>query len=102
MSLSPFLRSPFTDLTPYMFTHQWYGRCANFEMKVINCLEAYGLDKGRIKCKDLISDFQECVGRHKEKARNLEMIRERIRQYKAGERTAENKYQKIPPRPDSF
>lgn len=29
-------------------------------MRVMNCLEAYGVDRGMTKCKDLIDDFKEC------------------------------------------
>lgn len=66
MSLGPFLRSPLTDLTGCLINHQTYGRCAEFEMDMMDCLEAYGMDKGAIKCKDLVSDFQECVGSKKQ------------------------------------
>jgi NADH dehydrogenase (ubiquinone) Fe-S protein 5 len=56
----PFFRSPFTDLTGSLVNHQFYGRCEEMEMRVMNCLEAYGVDRGATKCKDLIDDFKEC------------------------------------------
>lgn len=69
MSLGPFFRSPLTDLTGCVINHQAYGKCAEFEMDMMDCLEAYGVDKGVIKCKDLIADFQECVGMKKQMLR---------------------------------
>ncbi|KAB0803520.1 hypothetical protein PPYR_02663 [Photinus pyralis] len=92
MSLSPFLRSPFTDLTGAMVSHQWYGQCADMELKVMDCLEAYGVDKGRKKCDTLIQDFQECASRKIRNQRIIEMRQERHRQYKAGERSKEDLY----------
>jgi len=56
----PFFRSPFTDLTGSLINHQHYGRCEEMEMRVMNCLEAYGVDRGMKKCKDLVDDFREC------------------------------------------
>lgn len=36
---------------------------------MIDCMEAYGMDKGVVKCKDLIEDFQECAGQKKQMQR---------------------------------
>lgn len=66
MSFWPFVRSPFTDLTANLVNHQSYGKCAAMEMKVMDCLEAYGMDRGTQKCEPLIRDFQECVGMEKQ------------------------------------
>lgn len=38
-------------------------------MTMIDCLEAYGMDMGVKKCKEIIEDFQECVGRKKQMQR---------------------------------
>jgi NADH dehydrogenase (ubiquinone) Fe-S protein 5 len=65
-NIIPFLRSPFTDLTGCLVNHQYYGRCEEMEMRVMNCLEAYGLDRGRKKCKNLMEDLQECASRKKQ------------------------------------
>lgn len=46
--------------------HQAYDKCGQFEMDMMECLEAYGFDKGKLKCKALIEDFQECTGQHKQ------------------------------------
>lgn len=58
--LSPYFRSPFTDIFGSMINHQQYGRCGRFELNMMECMEAYGLDKGRVKCANLIDDFNEC------------------------------------------
>lgn len=60
MSISPFLRSPFTDITGGMISHQLLGRCQKQEAHYMDCLEAYGLDRGKRKCHDLLHDFKEC------------------------------------------
>lgn len=101
MSLSPWFKSPFTDMTSAMLSHQWYGRCAKREMKMIDCLEAYGLDKGLEKCDALIEDFKECANSHKQLKRSAAMRYERQRQYWAGERSKEELYAP-PPKIDSF
>jgi len=66
MSLTPFLRLPLTDLTGCLINHQTYDKCGKFEMKMMECFEAYGLERGKRECADLISDFQECVGMQKQ------------------------------------
>lgn len=69
MSLSPAFRSPITDLTGCLHNFQGHKECAPFEMNMIDCLEAYGMDMGAKKCRDLIEDFQECAGRRKQMQR---------------------------------
>lgn len=69
MSLGPFFRSPLTDMTGCVINHQTYGKCAEFEMNMLDCLEAYGVNRGSTKCKDLIADFQECVSMKKQMMR---------------------------------
>ncbi|XP_023016668.1 NADH dehydrogenase (ubiquinone) 15 kDa subunit [Leptinotarsa decemlineata] len=101
MSVSPWLKSPFTDLTAGLISHQWYGECADMEMKVLECFEAYGLDKGLKKCDLLIQDFRECSLRHKQMKRMVAMRNERHRQAWNGERSKEEKYAKGPA-PDSY
>lgn len=66
MSLAPYLRTPFTDLTGCVVNHQQYDKCGEMEMKMLDCMEAYGIDRGQRKCKDLIKDFQECAGMKKQ------------------------------------
>lgn len=69
--LSPYFRSPFTDIFGSMINHQQYGRCTRFEMNMMECLEAYGLDKGKVKCVDLIDDFNECQNLTKQYLRHM-------------------------------
>lgn len=66
MALSPFFRSPFTDLTGCLVNHQTYDKCGKLELEMMECLEAYGIERGRSKCADLISDFHECVSMTKQ------------------------------------
>ncbi|KAF5289858.1 hypothetical protein FQR65_LT01992 [Abscondita terminalis] len=100
MSVSPAFRSPFTDLTGCLVSHQWYGPCRDMELKVMDCLEAYGLNKGIEKCDLLIRDFQECAGRRLQNARTIEIREERLRQIKTGELSKDDAF--IPIQPDSF
>ncbi|XP_065166782.1 NADH dehydrogenase [ubiquinone] iron-sulfur protein 5-like [Atheta coriaria] len=86
MSVCPWFRSPFSDLTAQLVSHQWYGRCADFELKVMECFEAYGLDKGMRECDTLIQDFKECQSRTKQRDRAMAMRMERHKQYFKGER----------------
>lgn len=99
--LSPPLRTPFTDLPGAILSHQWFGECADLEMKTVDCYEAYGLVRGERKCKDLFDDFKECAKRQKQNNRMFAMRAERERQYSAGERTAENHYAP-PPRTETY
>lgn len=101
MSHSPWFRSPLTDLTGCIMNHQWYGRCGEMELKMIDCVEAHGLDRAREKCDTLLKDFQECASRNKQNQRTFDMRWERNRQYYAGERTKEEMYAPGP-KPTSF
>lgn len=58
-------------------------------MRMGDCLEAYGLRKGREKCKDFISDLRECLMNSKQRERVKLMREERSRQYKNGEKKEE-------------
>lgn len=122
MSLSPFLRLPLTDLTGCLINHQTYDKCGKFEMKMMECLEAYGMERGKKQCADLIADFQECVGMQKQLLRFhvslqyckwkveylfkpfvfLQAMRtERYKQWLAGERKREELFAE-PPRVDAY
>lgn len=98
---SPPFRTPFTDVIGCLISHQWFGRCADLEMKAIDCLEAYGLYRGVNKCKDIIDDYKECALRGKQENRIIAMRMERQRQYWMGERSKEDRYAE-PPKVDSF
>lgn len=120
MSFWPFLKSPFTDLTAHLVSHQNEGRCADMEMRAIDCMEAYGYHRGLDKCDALIKDFQECAGFEKQAKRFyvstiifltkspimyiniLQAMRmERHRQYWNGEKTKKDHYAESP-RHDSY
>jgi len=66
-------------------THQSGTRCADFEMRAMECLEAYGVQKGRSRCTDYMDDLRECMFRTKQNARVSAMRVERHRQYYMGE-----------------
>lgn len=88
----PWLRSFATDLTGDQFSSQYFGQCADMEMKLLDCLEAYGLNRGLKKCEDLMQDFKECVYKKKQFDRIVAMRMERHRQWFKGERSSENHY----------
>jgi len=86
-----------------MVCSQWGNDpCGKLEMKALDCLDAYGVDRGLKYCDDLIKDFSECVLKTKQRNRVNAMRFERHRQHFAGERTKEDKYTKEPPPTDSF
>lgn len=69
--LSPYFRSPMTDVFGSMINHQQYSKCGRFEMNMMECMEAYGYDKGKVKCADLIDDFNECHNMTKQFLRHM-------------------------------
>jgi hypothetical protein len=68
-TITPFFRSPFTDLTGALVNTQHYDKCGPFEMKMMECLEAYGTVAGETKCAVLIDDFNECYTMRKQQLR---------------------------------
>lgn len=100
--VTPFIRSPFTDITGCLVSHQWYGRCKDFELAAVECMEAYGRAGGLQKCDALLKDFKECHTRDKQLRRATAMRAERLRQYKEGERTKDNLFAKPAPPYESF
>lgn len=85
MSLSPWLKTPLTDLAGVV-SNQWGDKCGKLELQAVECVEAYGIDKGLKACDVLLRDFRECVTGELQDRRLYAMYRERERQYKAGER----------------
>ncbi|XP_013193508.1 NADH dehydrogenase [ubiquinone] iron-sulfur protein 5 [Amyelois transitella] len=100
MSLSPFFRSPFTDLTGGLISHQLMDRCMKEESRYMECLEAYGLDRGVKKCEHLFSDFHECQTLTKQFKRFVAMRNERDRQIAEGKLKGDQQY--VTPRVDSY
>ncbi|CRL00810.1 CLUMA_CG014062, isoform A [Clunio marinus] len=76
---TPFFRSPFTDLTGSLLNTQHYSKCGPIELKMMECLEAYGIERGKKKCADLVDDYFECFTMRKQQLRTLSYI---IRFYK--------------------
>jgi len=60
------------------------GRCADFDMRHQECLEAYGNHPDTRPCQLYRDDLYECMNHNKQKARWLAMREERDRQFKAG------------------
>ncbi|GBP27266.1 NADH dehydrogenase iron-sulfur protein 5 [Eumeta japonica] len=100
MTLSPFFRSPFTDITAGMTSHQMLDRCQKEEMKAMDCMEAYGVERGKVKCRDLLDDFHECHTHTKQFKRFCAMRDEREKQIREGTLTGDKKY--VSPKVDSF
>ncbi|OWR49931.1 NADH dehydrogenase [ubiquinone] iron-sulfur protein 5-like [Danaus plexippus] len=100
MSISPFFRNPVTDITGGLVSHQMLGDCQRQEMRFMDCLEAYGLDRGRVKCANIFEDFHECQTKTKQFKRFMAMRRERDRQIAEGKLKGDEKY--LSPKIDSF
>jgi len=89
---APTFRTPMTDLTGGIMTHQSFSKCADFEMRAMECLEAYGVQHGRSKCQDYMDDLRECMFQTKQLARVNVMRQERHRQWIMGERSGADHY----------
>ena len=115
--VTPFFRSPFTDLGGALVNAQHYDKCGELEMRMMECLEAHGAVKGKKVCADVIDDFHECFSLRKQQLRTLvsptsgrvvtkltnifqTMRMERHKQWWNGER--KEHYQTPGPRVDSF
>ncbi|XP_050424182.1 NADH dehydrogenase [ubiquinone] iron-sulfur protein 5 [Adelges cooleyi] len=80
--LSPFIRNPVTDFTGPLLSAQFGLRCADFEMKMVNCFEAYGHPLAIEKCEVYYEDFKECCTREKQMTRVQTIQKERALQAK--------------------
>jgi len=76
-------RTPFTDMTGPI-GHQCHGPCMAYNLRWLDCLEAYGQIQGKEKCKLIFQDFAECVGQWKQLQRVEHMKDERDRQWVRG------------------
>lgn len=70
----------------FPFLDAQLSECADFEMRMGDCLEAYGLHRGAKACEDYIADMRECVLNGKQKQRVKHMRIEHIEQHKAGKK----------------
>jgi NADH dehydrogenase (ubiquinone) Fe-S protein 5 len=69
--VTPFFRSPFTDLGGALVNAQHYDKCGELEMRMMECLEAHGAVKGKKVCADVIDDFHECFSLRKQQLRSM-------------------------------
>lgn len=60
LSVAP-IRTPFTDMTAQVGHHDGNMRCFPFQLRWIDCCEAYGREMAKVKCKYLFQDFIECA-----------------------------------------
>ncbi|KAI4495419.1 hypothetical protein M0802_008633 [Mischocyttarus mexicanus] len=83
---SPLITNSLTAHMGQSFNAQMSPECANFELRAIECYEAYGFHGGtRNKlCQDYIDDLKECLYKVKTFIRIDAMNKERYRQYKEG------------------
>ncbi|KAF2354004.1 NADH:ubiquinone oxidoreductase iron-sulfur subunit 5 [Trinorchestia longiramus] len=88
----PYFRTPLTDLGSHMISHQSGGMCRDFEMRAVECVEAYGTHKAETLCRDYMDDLFECVHGDKARKRHEAMQAERKRQVAAGLRSKEDMY----------
>lgn len=48
---------------------QHYDKCGPMELRMMECMEAYGLHRGLEKCGALYDDFKECFTQQKQRQR---------------------------------
>lgn len=99
MDFTPPFRTPITDIGGCLINFQQQKRCADFELKFFECMEAYGIPRGHRHCSDLFEDYHECASRSKQRERVRILTDERQRQYKAG--ILKERYS-APPKEDSY
>lgn len=83
---APLMKTPITDMFMHVRNLQCRKDCAPYELMFIDCMEAYGYDIGKQKCRAILNDMYECVYKVKRIRRVIEMHQERARQYRNGER----------------
>nr|KAF7435248.1 hypothetical protein H0235_003439 [Vespula pensylvanica] len=68
------------------YTAQLVPKCANFELRAVECYEAYGFHGAQKKklCQNYLDDLKECIYQIKSYYRISLMRQERKRQYKEG------------------
>lgn len=93
--VAPMFKGPPTDAFHLTTNLQLTGECAPYELHYVDCMEAYGHQKGKEKCRLILEDMYECVTKIKRMRRVHLMEQERQRQYKSGER--KTPYEETPP-----
>lgn len=92
---TPMFKGPPTDLFNQIRSLEFLKECAGYELKYVDCLEAYGYHRGKKECRLLLEDMYECVMKIKRIKRVEVMMQERGRQYKNGQR--EKPWAETPP-----
>jgi len=94
----PLLNLPIADMLAQPLTRQ-FQKCADLELKCLECLEYYGAHRGTVLCQDYYDDWKECS------AGNLSELRVRAMQlqhhkkyweYVRGEREYDTVYAPMP------
>lgn len=62
--------------------------CSDFELNAVECVEAYGLQRGYHKCRDFLIDYDECLKNTVTRIRNEIMDEERVKQILKGNMSA--------------
>ena len=57
--MNPLMNLPIIDLFGYALMRQ-HNRCANLELKCLECIEYYGAHRGSLICQDYYDDWKEC------------------------------------------
>jgi len=88
----PLMRNFVTDAFALSNTQQGSNKCPDFELRLVECYEAYGRTKGNTLCRDFYDDLYECTFKEKQMNRLAAMDEQRQRLVAAGEITKEEMY----------
>lgn len=88
----PYITTSLTARSGQSYNAQLVPRCAKFELRAVECYEAYGFHGAQKKqlCQDYLDDLKECIFREKSIFRLITMHNERKRQYAEGLRKKED------------
>ena len=82
----PAFRTPWTEALGSTYNYQDHPFCRDFELRLANCVEAYGWYRSQEKCTLLFKDLEECLYSQKRNKRISLMQQERARQSKKGQK----------------
>ncbi|KAH7646446.1 NADH dehydrogenase (ubiquinone) 15 kDa subunit [Dermatophagoides farinae] len=83
-------------------TLQKQQECGDLEQDTLECLEAYGVRRGKKLCNDFLEDYKECMLQTMQRERNFLMKRERLKQVMRGERKPMEVFDPIKPPRDAY
>jgi len=96
---TPTIKTFATDMGANILNFQ-QGRCQDFELNALECIEYYGSKQGLTACKDWYDDYIECVHQSKQKLRIKAMFKKRAidnhLEYLQGKRTWNETYEPPP------